>query len=70
VVFMADCSGLKEVDFREMNELVAATAHDRILHVKRESFAISTAIDGGITSSVRTATAAMKVGRKFQSYFW
>jgi hypothetical protein len=26
--------GPKEADFREMNELVAATAHDCLLHVK------------------------------------
>jgi hypothetical protein len=28
VVFMANCLGLKEVVFREMKELVAATSHD------------------------------------------
>jgi hypothetical protein len=31
VVFMANCSGLKEVDFREINEFVAAATHDFLL---------------------------------------
>jgi hypothetical protein len=38
---MADCSELKEVVFREMKELVAATSHDYLLLVERKSYVIS-----------------------------
>ena len=30
-VFMASCSGFKEVDFCEMNKFVAANSHDHLL---------------------------------------
>ena len=32
-VFMASCSGFKEVDFCEMNKFVAAISHDHLLLV-------------------------------------
>jgi hypothetical protein len=47
-----NCLGLKEFGFREWNAPIT----------EREPFGTSTAIDGVITSFLRLATAAMKVG--------
>jgi hypothetical protein len=36
-VFMASCSGSKEVDFCEMNKFVAAISHDHLLLLDQTS---------------------------------